>query len=159
METTTMGFWDLLKNINNAEGIRESMRMSYDKHYNQAQSGQGSAPDTTPAQYALYGALASRYQVDGLNPPEMTVWAELAPFLALSRAEGREYLAEYIVYREKPADAKVNVLRKKVSEGLRAAEGEVKVMAAMAVEQGVAWGQLVDKHTRTTLKDSLLEGS
>ena len=140
-----MGFKELVKNINNAEGIRESMRMSYDKHRRQAQSSQISARDTSPAQCGLYGALSTRYQADGLNPPEVTVWAELAPFLGLPDADGRESLAEYIVFREKPGEARVDDLRKKVNEGLNVAQRDVMVMAAMAVEQGVAWGQFLDR--------------
>jgi hypothetical protein len=108
-----MGLLDMLKNLNNAEGIRESMRVSYDKHLRKAHSGAIGAPDTTPAHCALYGALGTRYMSRGRLAAEPMVWAELAPFLALHDSDAREILAEYVVYCEKPTEARVDVLRAK----------------------------------------------
>ena len=151
-----MTFWNMLKNLNNAEGIRESMRMSYDKHLKKAQSGAMSAPDTTPGQFALYGALATRYQTAGTSPPEPILWAELAPFLALCDSDARESLAEYVAYCEKPGEARVDALRTKVNEGLRRANKEQRMMAFMGLQQPVAWARLLDEEVRASL-DSLLE--
>lgn len=151
-----MGLWDVIKNLNNADGVREAMRMSYDKHLRKAQAGEISAPGSSLAQFALYGALATRYQASGLNPPEQTVWAELTPFMGLGDADGREYLAEYVVYRERPVEARTVPLRRKINEGLRAANTEVKAMAAVALMQGVAWGRLLDEPTRSMLDASLV---
>lgn len=150
-----MGVSDMSKNSNNADDIREAMRMSYDKHYKLAESGQIAAPDTSAAHCALYGALATRYQTAGQAPAETLLWAELAPFLGLSDADGREYLAEYIVYRESPGQAKEQDLRAKVNDSLKAADSEVQSMAAIALLQEVAWGQLVDERTRTALLSSM----
>jgi len=150
-----MGLLNMLKNLNNAEGIRESMRMSYDKHLRKAHSGAIAAPDTTPAHCALYGALGTRYMSEGRLPPESILWGELAPFLALRESDAREYLAEYVVYCEKPAEARVDVLRAKVNEGLRRANREVRMMAFMALQHEVAWARLLEQPVRALLESSL----
>ena len=150
-----MGLLDMLKNLNNAEGIREAMRMSYDKHLKKAYSGAISAPDTTPAQSALYGALGTRYLARGQVVPEVQLWKELIPFLALRDSDARESLAEYVVYCEKPAEARVDVLRAKINEGLRRANKEVRIMAFTAMQQGVAWTRLLEEQVRALLESSL----
>jgi hypothetical protein len=113
-----MGFWHKLKNINNAEGIRESMRMSYDKHFKLAMNGK--IPGT-PHQAALYGALASRFLVSGVPVDnaitEMLIWADLLPFMYLDQHIAREALAEYVVWKEMPKDAKISWLTTVVQKG------------------------------------------
>lgn len=147
-----MGLLNMLMNLNNAEGIRESMRMSYDKHLGKAHSGAIGAPDTPPAHCALYGALGTRYQAGGRVPPELKLWAELAPFLGLGESDARESLAEYVVYCEKPGEARVDALRTKVNEGLRRANKEVRMMAFMALQHDVAWACLLQAQVRALLK-------
>lgn len=124
-------------------------------HYNAAQSGKISAPDTSAAQSSLYGALAAWYVAAGVKRPEQIIWAELVPFLGLSERDGRDYLAEYIVYRERHEEARVEALRKKVNAGLKAADKERKVVAAAMAESGVGWEQLLDANTQAMLRASL----
>jgi hypothetical protein len=100
-----MRFWYLMKNRNNAEGIREAMRMSYDKHLNLAIEGKMHSFTPTPPEWLpLYGALSTRYVVRGVPIDnviaEQLIWADLLPFLYLEQDIAREALAEYVVYKE-----------------------------------------------------------
>jgi hypothetical protein len=116
-----MGLWDLLKNINNAEGIREAMRMSYNKHFKLAMNGKIPLNNTTPHRIALYGALASRFRLSGVPVDNVTaealIWADLLPFLYLDQHTACEALAEYVVYKEMPKDAKISWLTTLVQKG------------------------------------------
>lgn len=122
-----MGFWNLLKNLNNAEGIREAMRMSFDKHYKLALEGSIGQGDVEPLHGALFGALASRYLLSGVpntGTTEVLCWAELGPFLWLDGTTAREALAEYVVYKERPADARIGWLEAVVKRGCEKGAGE-----------------------------------
>ena len=123
-----MGLWDFLKDMNDAEGIREAMRRSYDKNYELAdKSGlaqtasevAGDSVAETTRYFALFGALEARYLVSGVatEAAEKLIWAELLPFLYLDKAMGREALAEYVVYKEMPADANISWLETVVQSG------------------------------------------
>lgn len=117
-----MGFWHQFKNINNAEGIRETMRMSYDKHFKLAMNGKiPLSAGTTPHLAALYGALGSRFVVSGVPVDnavaEILIWADLLPFLYLDQQIAREALAEYVVWKEMPKDAKISWLTTVVQKG------------------------------------------
>ena len=110
-----MGFWHQLRNLNNAEGIRESMRMSYDKHLKLATEGRiRFLTPTTPHRTALYDAMGTRYMASGVPidnaTAEMLIWADLLPFLYLDERMAREALAEYVVYKEMPKDARISWL-------------------------------------------------
>ncbi|NOT00228.1 MAG: hypothetical protein HOP29_06330 [Phycisphaerales bacterium] len=141
--------------VDEAESIRDTMKKTYDNHRRKAESGELSAPDSKPHELALYGALATRYQSGGMDPPEIIVWQELAPFLGLSDDEARDSLAEYVVFRERPIDAKVRVLSEKISQGITALDVTARTMAAMAVEQKVAWGRLLSDDARSALTSAL----
>lgn len=119
-----MGLWNLLKNANNPEGIREAMRMAYDKHYRLALEGRIGQGDVDPHHAALFGALASRLQVSGVTPNELMVWVEAGPFLWLDKQTGREGIAEYVVYIERPADARLEWLTTVVRQGCANGSGE-----------------------------------
>lgn len=141
--------------VDEAESIRGTMKKTYDNHRRKAELGELSAPDSKPHELALYGALATRYQSAGMDPPEIIVWQELAPFLGLSDDEARDSLAEYVVYRERPIDAKVRVLAEKIGQGITALDATARTMAAMAVQQKVAWGQLLSDDARSALASAL----
>jgi len=123
-----MGFWHQLKNINNAEGIRETMRMSYDKHFKLAMKGKIPLSGETPHRIALYGALGSRFRVSGVPVDnviaEAVVWADLLPFLYLDQHSAREALAEYVVYKEMPKDARISWLTTVVKQGCKVGKDE-----------------------------------
>ena len=76
-----MGWFKVLQNANNAEGARESTRLSYKKHLRLAKrSDAGQAGTDDPHNMALYDALASRYVVRGRQGAEFNLWPELLPF-------------------------------------------------------------------------------
>lgn len=111
-----MGWWNLLTNLNNAEGTREAMKMAFDKGI---QAGQGDV------RAGLYQALASRWQVRGIPVNTLTqtmIWAELLPFLHLDQTMARNAIAEYVVYKERPRDAKIDWLTQVVKHGCATAK-------------------------------------
>jgi hypothetical protein len=141
-----MGFWHKLKNINNAEGIRESMRMSYDKHFKLAMNSKISLNSGTPHQAALYGALGSRFLVSGVPVDnavtEMLIWADLLPFIYLDQHIAREALAEYVVYKEMPKDAKISWLTTVVQKGCQVGmdnHQEYDTFMTVAKANGAVW--------------------
>ena len=153
MEYSSVRFWDLMKNINNAEGIREAMRMSYDKHLRLATKGKiDFLTATTPHQCALYGALGARYMVSGVpidNPiAQSLIWADLLPFLHLNQETAREALAEYVVYKEMPKEAKISWLTTLVKQGCALGKGEhqeeYNTFMAVARANGVVWLLLLE---------------
>ena len=142
-----MGFWDFLKNINNADGIREAMCRSYDANYELAEREElgGDYGFTEPMEvtqaerdaadesviemirfFALFRALEARFLVSGVPTEiaEKLVWAELLPFLYLDKATGRKALSEYVVYKEMPADANVSWLETVVQKGYKLAKSK-----------------------------------
>jgi hypothetical protein len=146
-----MGFWHQLKNINNAEGIRETMRMSYDKHLKLAQNGKIPLNGETPHRTALYGALGSRFRVSGVPVDnviaEALIWADLMPFLYLDSDIGREALAEYVVYKEMPKDAKISWLTTLVQKGCQIAQNnheEYNMLITIAKTNGAVWLLLLE---------------
>ena len=122
-----MGWWNLIRNLNNADGIREAMRMSFDKHYRLAIEGNIGQGDVQTLHAALFGALASRFRVSGVpnnDLMQMLVWVDLGPFLWLDSSLAREALAEYVVYKERPADARIAWLEAVVTQGCEKGSGE-----------------------------------
>lgn len=150
-----MGLWNLVKNINNPEGIREAMRRSYDKNFELAdKSGlaqtaskvSGDSLKETTRCFALFGALEARYLVSGVPTEiaEKLIWAELLPFLYLDKATGREALAEYVVYKEMPADANISWIETVVQRGYELAKSKKDKKAynawmPVAKTNGVVW--------------------
>jgi hypothetical protein len=161
-----MGFWNLIKNINKAEGVREAMRMSYDKHFRLAQQPDIFASGTQSHEAGLFGALASRLRLSGVSIGSITDWrsligkhitspsaevrvyAELMPFLYLEPTVAREALAEYVVYKEMPLDANRKWLSEQVRKGLSLiGEDEYKALmiAMLAKVNKFAWTELTGK--------------
>jgi len=149
-----VGFWDLLKNRNNAEGIREVMRWSYDKHYELvvkiglAQAASKVSGDTlseTTQYFALFNTLESRCLARGVptENAEKLIWAELLPFLYLDENMAREALAEYVVYKEMPKDANISWLETVVQKGCELTKSKkIKVYNAwmpVAKAGGAVW--------------------
>ncbi len=143
----------LLLNINNAEGCREAMRLSYQKHLRQAR--QGMVPSDDPPHYVgLYGALASRYKTRGIPVMEVVIWAELVPFILMRETDAVEALAEYVVYQERAGDAKVSWLRKLINDVLRMAPTSAespRSMAPMGIINHVAWCDILDPDVKSAL--------
>lgn len=148
-----MGFWYLIKNRNNTEGIREAMRMSYDKHLKLSIEGKiHSLTPTQPEWLALYGALSTRYVVSGVPIDNMIaewlIWADLLPFLYLEPDIAREALAEYIVYKEMPRDARISWLTTIVQQGCKIGkdknDDEYNELMATAEANGAVWLLLLE---------------
>lgn len=131
-----MGIRDFFRRLfkaGTADGTREAMRQSYERHYEEIQADRMSVPPgTTPHEAALYGMLASRYMTysgvsgDTIQGLEPLIWAELVPFVALPDDEGIEAVAEYVVWKEEEtrADARLEWLRGQVEEGVDLARAQ-----------------------------------
>jgi hypothetical protein len=151
-----MGFLKMLLNVNTAEATRESMRMSYKKH--QKRAARGMIPDdgTTPHQFGLFGALYTRYMTAGISKDAAEIWVELSPFLLMEEPDGLEALCEYVVYQERPSEAKTSWLKYAVSESLRKpaiSEESPRHLASRAMLCKVCWFfELVDDDVRRALE-------
>lgn len=128
-----MGLWDVLRNINNAEGIREVVRRSYDENFNlvvksgvaQTASKVGGHPlSETKRHFALFGVLEDYYLASGVKNAEKLIWAELLPFLYLDKQTAQRALTEYVVYKEMPVDAEISWLETVVQRGCQVAKSK-----------------------------------
>ena len=73
-----MGILKLIFNANNAEGIREAMRLAYKRHRRQVE--RGAVPsDFGPHMAGLLGAMGSRMAVNKLSVTPVAIWHEVAP--------------------------------------------------------------------------------
>jgi hypothetical protein len=123
-----MGLFKFLKNFGSVEGTRESIRVSYKKHFVGAAKLAG---DSSPHSVGLYGALATRRRLMGRFGSEVEVWAELAPFLSMAPDQAIDALAEYVVFLERPGEARTAWLRTLVNQSL-ATTGPHEQLAALA---------------------------
>ena len=122
-----------------AQGIRDAMTKSYHRHIRKLQ-GYPKSDGTTLHQASLYGALASRYMVGFKNVSEAAIWAELTPFLTLDPDDGLIALAEYVVYKEMPTKADVELLTRHINNGLSLHnEEDREVMEQMAIINNCVW--------------------
>lgn len=139
-----MGFLKMLRNLNNADGAREAMRLAYLKHYRLAERAGVAAHST-----ALFGALGSRRKAGGQYRGEPLMWAEVAPFVCMPPELGREALAEYVVCLERPAEGRIGWLREQLNRYLNAPYDteeaqEAKEIAALSLAQiggAIPWAQ------------------
>lgn len=151
-----MGFLKMFRNITNAEGARESIRLSYLKHYRLARAN-GIVPHGT----ALFGALGSRRKAAGMLPPEAVLWAEVAPFVCMAPETGREALAEYIVCLERPAEGRIGWLRDQINEALanpydsqEAQDSrEVAAMSLELITEALPWAAWIREETSQRLSE------
>lgn len=147
-----MGFWKMLANLNNADGVREAMRTSYAKHVRVAKSGQCPSDGTTPHQAGLYGALGTRHQAHGRQAVEVMLWAELAPFLALSPNDALDCLCEYVVYQERPSEARVSWLRQTLDRAARSLQSDDQLSVAyLAGVNECPWIEILSPPAKKTL--------
>ena len=137
-----------------ADGCRETMRESYEKHAKLArQSGMDS-----PHAFGLYGALGSRYQARRLPVVEVVMWAELSPFLAMKEAEGIEAIAEYAVFQERPSDARQEWLRALINNALSApSDSSLTTMAIGGLMNQVAWCSLLEPSTISAIERAVAD--
>jgi hypothetical protein len=145
MEEYNMGTWTKL--FGGAEGCREAMRESYVKHVQLAREGR--IPTTDPPHtVGLYGALGSRYRARGTPVVEAVMWGELAPFLAMRESDAVEALAEYVLYQERPRDARLHWLKELINSSLGSCKDSSRMaMAAVGFINQVAWCSLLEPKT------------
>ena len=114
-----MGFLKAFLNLNNAEGIREAMRMAYKTQRRQAERGKIPA-DFGPHIAGLLNAMGQRLTVNSIPVTPVVLWHEVAPFIVIGDEEvAVEALAEYCVYVERTVDTKVAGLRETLNLWLR----------------------------------------
>jgi len=138
--------------LDDAEGIRDAMRWSYEKHHELAVETGLSPAGREPWQLALYGALSTRYLASGIpvdnSIAECLIWADLLPFLYLEQDIAREALAEYVVYKEMPRDARISWLTTLVQQGCKIGKDknpdEYSALLETAEADGVAWLLLLE---------------
>lgn len=148
-----MGMWTKL--FGGAEGCREAMRESYQKHFQLAQAGQISFFDQSPHSLGLYGALGSRYRAWGRPINEAIIWSELTPFLLMGQSGGIEALAEYAVFQERPNEARTGWLRDRINVALRSCHDDsLMAAAALALMNRVAWCALLEPSTLRVIEQS-----
>ncbi len=125
------------------QGIRDAMTKSYHSHIAKF-TGQVLPEETSLHQMGLYGALGTRYMA-GFQPViEVVIWAELAPFINLNPDDGLAALAEYVVYKETPLDAKREWLSEQVKKGLSfLGDEEREAIEIMAEVNKFVWMELV----------------
>jgi hypothetical protein len=132
------------------EGAREAMRLSYAKHRNLGLSSDLSSRDAHEA--GLFGALGSRYKVMGLLPPyafpDVVLWPELIPFLMMDEDDAIEYLAEYIVWQQKPHKSRTKWLSEElnriINEDLSQDDSEFLSVALSLVANRYRWLEIID---------------
>lgn len=147
-----MGIWTKL--LGGAEGCREAMRESYEKHVRKAK--QERIKESPPHEAGLHGALATRYLARGTPAKEILLWGELAPFLAMKEAEAVEALAEYIVFQERPKEARVAWLKEAINSALCSCSANSRIaLAAGGLINQVAWGALLKPETRGAIEDAI----
>ena len=125
------------------QGIRDAMTKSYHRHVAKL-DGESSPDGTSLHQVGLYGALATRYMA-GFHPvSEVVVWAELAPFVNLNPNDGLAALAEYVVYKETPLDARREWLSEQIRKGLSLlGDEEREALEMVARANKLVWVELV----------------
>jgi len=134
-----MGVFKFLKNIGTAEGTRESIRFSYQKHKNNASTGAQDDPHSV----GLYGALATRYRLLRQPASEEQIWVELLPFLVMPQSDSVKALAEYVVYLERPEAAEEVWLRSVINQSLSTVDETRAQVVAMAIANRVPWAMFV----------------
>lgn len=149
-----MGFLKLLFNANNAEGIREAMRMAYRKHRRAAERGDLKS-DFSPHVAALLGAMGSRMAVNNIPITPTGLWHEVAPFALIDDHEvAVEALAEYAVYVERTVDTKLEGLRETINLWLGRASPDDDLMKLVRnpVARNCRWWDLLQPDVVERLK-------
>jgi len=125
------------------QGIRDAMTKSYHRHVAKLR-GQPLSGGASLHEVGLYGALATRYMVRLQPVLEVVIWAELVPFINLNPNDGLAALAEYVVYKETPLDAKRDWLSDQIKKGLSLLGNEEReAIEVVAKMNKFVWMELV----------------
>ncbi len=126
-----------------AQGIRDSIRKAYRKHLRMLEEEAGPEEGVEPHHVALHGALLLRYAAAYRAKPGALVWLELGPFLALDPEPALDALAEYVVFKERPRQARRDLLKARIREGLRLMTAEdQQFFLSAARRHRFAWSSL-----------------
>jgi hypothetical protein len=150
-----MGFLRLIRNLNNADGIREAMRIAYKKNRRNAERGRLES-DQSPHITGLLAAMGSRMAVNNLPVTSTAIWHEVAPFAAIEDEEvSVEALAEYAVYVERTVDTKLGGLREALNYWLRRshADGPFMKLVTNPYAEGCRWQGLLEDDVRERLAE------
>jgi|GEM_PF-5369153 len=140
-----MGVWTKL--FGGTESCRERVRATYARYVQAAKNDHGRSP-YSPHVIGLYSALGTRYMARGTKVKMRDVWCELTPFLVMEEQEAAEALAEYVVFKENPADTQVTWLRNSINTALAGlSDDSYRRMATMGMLNGVAWCALLTADT------------
>ena len=143
----------LKKLFGGADGIRETMRESYDQHvlFGRLAKHTPGVENVSPHHAGLYGALGTRYLIRRHSISERDLWLELAPFFAMEEQESVEALVEYAIYQERPKDAGIGRLAFLINSALCACKDEIKVQVAVASRRAPSWVSLLREETAQML--------
>jgi hypothetical protein len=133
-------------------GCRKAIQGAYVKGRTAAQRTRS---DESPHWMGLAHALQSRYLTRGLRPPEPLVWAELAPFLLIAdESSAVSWLAEYVIYHERPDLADVPRLAAAINYFLQDVEPAREPFVTLvggALAADVGWVRLLTSANRERL--------
>lgn len=149
-----MGFLKMFLNANNAEGIREAMKMTYKKASNHTFLYDVSEECHVNG---MMLAMKTRYMTYGKDLPFEAIAIEISPFLLISSQEtALDALSEYIVYKEKPIDAKLESLKEVLKNAIKSSKREdVLRLVQTGIKANCPWSGLLD----TKFKNSFLKKS
>ncbi len=99
------------------QGIRDSVRKSYGKHVQMYQA-EPPSEGVSVHHASLHSTLVLRYAFAYRPMPEAIVWLEIGPLLELPEEDALSALAEYVVYKERPARADLRLLQSAVARGM-----------------------------------------
>jgi hypothetical protein len=85
--------------------------------------------------------------------PEVELWPELVPFLAMPESIAVAMLAEYVVFQETPSKARVSDLCSAINSAIESCSDEDRVlMAAIGLLNGVPWSALLSPRVEVRLR-------
>lgn len=146
----------LTKLFGGAEGCREAMCESYQKHVQLARAGKITFFDQSPHSLGLYGALGSRYRALGRPINEAIMWSELTPFLLMDQSDSVEALAEYALFQERPNEARTGWLKDRINLSFRSHHDESVIAAtSIALMNEVAWCDLLEPAVLRLIEDQV----
>lgn len=151
-----MGFLQTLYRSSDPVDPRDVVRRSYNEHRFHSPL----PPGTSPHRAGLYGALRASYIARGQSVSEMSLWAELAPFLLMQESTACEVLVEYVIYQETPTQACSSWLTKILSASLRPfvrAQDYPPTMIPLALIMNVGWYNLLEADVKQAIEREIEE--
>ena len=147
-----MGLFNKL--VGNADGIREQVLESFDAGVTQYRK----IRSAEPRGFGLFNAVYRRYELKRWPLDEERMKGEIAPFLHMYGANAVMGLAEYMVWQEKPSEAREQWLRKLINDAAMSLKpGDLIDLGALAASGNLAWARLLDRETIAAITKALDE--